>query len=119
MHLHDCERLMLEKEQQQDAVLGEIVRRLVEAFHPDRVYLFGSRARGESGPDSDYDILLVLPTLNDRRYRLSQQAYRVLRGVRAAVDVLVWSSDDFDGRLHVPASLPATVAREGRLLYAA
>lgn len=41
--------------------LGEMVRRLVEAYEPDRVYLFGSRARGDSGPDSDYDVLVVVP----------------------------------------------------------
>lgn len=110
---------MAKRAVEQDPVCDEIVRRLVEAFHPERIYLFGSRARGEAGPDSDYDILMVMRELKDRRYRLSQQAYRTLRGVEAAVDVLVWSKEDFDGRLHLTASLPATVAREGRLLYAA
>lgn len=110
---------MTDPEPSEDPILSEMVRRLVEAFHPDRIYLFGSRARGDSGSDSDYDLLIVLPELNDRSYRLSQQAYRVLRGVPAAVDVLVWSKEDFDGRLHLPASLPATVVREGRLLHAA
>ena len=57
--------------------------------------------------------------LRDRRYRISQEAYRILRGIDAAVDVLVWSKEDFDGRTHLAASLPATVEREGRLLYAA
>ena len=103
----------------EDSVLTEIVRRLVDSFHPDRVYLFGSRARGDANNDSDYDILLVLPRLEDRRYRLSQRAYALLRGIPAAVDVLVWSKEDFDSRLDTPASLPATVEREGRLLHAA
>ncbi len=44
-----------------DQVLAEIVRRLTEAFQPERIYLFGSKARGESGPDSDYDLLIVVP----------------------------------------------------------
>ena len=43
-----------------DPVLGEMVRRLVEAYQPERVYLFGSRARGDSGPDSDYDLMLIV-----------------------------------------------------------
>ena len=44
-----------------DQVLTELVRRLREAFQPERIYLFGSKARGEAGPDSDYDLLVVVP----------------------------------------------------------
>ena len=44
-----------------DPRLAEVVRRLVEAYEPERVYLFGSHARGDAGPDSDYDLLLVVP----------------------------------------------------------
>jgi len=43
-----------------DPMLTELLRRLVQAYEPERVYLFGSRARGEGGPDSDYDLLLVV-----------------------------------------------------------
>jgi len=46
----------------QDATLAEIVRRLVEAYQPAKVYLFGSKARGDAGPDSDYDIMVVVPS---------------------------------------------------------
>ena len=42
-------------------ILDEVARRLVETCHPDRIYLFGSAARGEAGADSDYDFLLVVP----------------------------------------------------------
>jgi len=102
-----------------DPVIDEIVSRLVARFHPERIYLFGSRARGEVGADSDYDVMLVVRELTDRRYRLCQAAYLALRGIRAAVDVVVWSQGDFERRCEYPASLPATVMREGRLLYAA
>ena len=44
-----------------DPVLAEVVRRLLEAYRPELIYLFGSVARGEAGPDSDYDLLLVVP----------------------------------------------------------
>ena len=47
-----------------DAVLAEIVSRLVACFQPERIYLFGSRARGDMGPDSDYDLLMVLDRLD-------------------------------------------------------
>jgi uncharacterized protein len=102
-----------------DPVIDQIVDRLVKDFHPDRIYLFGSRARGDAGPHSDYDVLLVLRELTDKRYRISQAAYMALHDVPAAVDVVVWAKDDFDRRQRSVASLPATVLREGRLLYAA
>jgi predicted nucleotidyltransferase len=41
-------------------VLADIVRRLVAAYGPERIYLFGSMARGDAGPDSDYDVLVVV-----------------------------------------------------------
>jgi hypothetical protein len=45
----------------EDPALDEIVRRLVASYQPLEVYLFGSKARGDSGPDSDYDLLVVVP----------------------------------------------------------
>ncbi len=103
----------------QDPILAEIVRRLVELLRPDRIYLFGSRARGDAGPDSDYDLMVVVPCLTEPAYRLAQRAHSVLWGLRAAADILVWSREEFDSRLHLRASLPSTIAREGQLLHAA
>ncbi len=102
-----------------DPVLIEVVRRLVEAYHPLRIYLFGSAARGDAGPDSDYDLMVVVPDEAPPELQDCDPAYRSLRGLRIAKDVLVWRRSDFDGRLHLRASLPSTVVREGKLLYAA
>jgi len=102
-----------------DPVLSEIVERLATALHPTRIYLFGSKARGDAGPDSDYDMLLLVEDRTEPLYRLSQQGFRALRGIAAAVDVVVWDRATFDARLHLAASFPATVIREGRLLHAA
>ncbi|WP_447972361.1 nucleotidyltransferase domain-containing protein [Nitrospira sp. Kam-Ns4a] len=102
-----------------DPILAEIVRRLVEACRPERIYLFGSRARGEAGPDSDYDILVVVSASDQPGHRRDQAAYRALAGVGAAKDVMVLTREEFDSRTGVVCSLPATVLREGRLVYAA
>lgn len=101
-----------------DPVLGIIVERLVDELRPDRIYLFGSRARGEEGGDSDYDIMVVVPTTGEPGYRLAQRAHGLLWDLGTAVDVLVWNREAFDSRLRLKASLPATITREGRLLYA-
>ncbi len=102
-----------------DPALQEVVRRLVEAYGPQRVYLFGSAARGEAGPDSDYDLLLIVPDDAPPERRRSRLAYEVLWGTGIAADVLVWTASQFDSRAHLPSSLPATVLREGKLLHAA
>ena len=102
-----------------DPVLVEIVNRLVAILNPQRIYLFGSQARGDAGPDSDYDLLLLVDDASEPANRLSQRGYRALRGILAAVDVVVWDRETFDARLHLKASFPATVIREGRLLHAA
>ena len=82
--------------------IGEITRRLVECFSPVRIYLFGSEARGDAGPDSDLDFCVVLP--DDAPASLYRPGvHRALWGVGTAA--------------HVASSLPATVLRKGRLLY--
>lgn len=103
----------------EDRLLTEIVRRLVAAYEPERIYLFGSKARGDAGPDSDYDLLIVAPDDAPAERRDSKLAYEVLWGVGAAVDAVVCRSGWFHARTHLKASLPGTVLREGRLLHAA
>jgi predicted nucleotidyltransferase len=102
-----------------DPILAEIVHRLRELYRPEQIYLFGSTARGESGPDSDYDLMVVVPDDMPALLRDSGRAYRAIWRLGVASDVLVWTHSDFKNRLHLKASLPSTIAREGKLLYAA
>jgi len=57
-----------------DPVLAEVVHRLVEAYQPERIYLFGSVARGDAGPKSDYDLLVVVPDNASAERRKSRLA---------------------------------------------
>ena len=102
-----------------DPILAEIVRRVVDFYHPERVYLFGSTARGEAGPDSDYDLMVIVSDDTPPELRDSDEIYRALWGIRASVDVLVWNREAFNRQLYSNTSLPAAILREGRLLYAA
>lgn len=97
--------------------LSEVLRRLVAAYDPERVYLFGSVARGKAGPDSDYDLMIIVPDDAPPERRRSRLAYQAMRGTGTAADVLVWLKSNFERRARVVASLPATVLREGKLLY--
>jgi predicted nucleotidyltransferase len=102
-----------------DPVLAEVVRRLRQLYQPERIYLFGSTARGESGPDSDYDLMVVVPDSTPSLLCDSGRAYKALWRLGVATDVLVWTHSDFEDRLPLKALLPSTIGREGRLLYAA
>jgi predicted nucleotidyltransferase len=101
----------------QGQAIAEITRRLVDYYHPERVYLFGSAARGDGGPDSDLDFCVVLPDDAPRGlYRPG--VHRALWDVGTAADVVRWPVSDFDMRAaHVKASLPAIIVREGKVLY--
>jgi predicted nucleotidyltransferase len=101
-----------------EEAITEITRRLVEFYQPERVYLFGSTARGERTANSDLDFLVLIPDEAPVELLRGTGLSRVLAGIPLAVDVIPWRRSDFDGRAaHVVASLPATVVREGRLVY--
>jgi predicted nucleotidyltransferase len=99
--------------------LSAALDRLVEAYRPDFVYLFGFAARGDVGPDSDYDLLIVVPDDASPERRGSRLAYERLWGTGVAVDALICTRSWFEARRELRASLPGTVLREGKLLYRA
>jgi len=100
--------------------IEEITRRLVAFYNPVRIYLFGSEARGDAGPDSDLDFLVVVHD-DAPEGKLRPGAGRTTdRGTGFGKAIVQWRKTDFEDRAAwVRASLPATVVREGRLLYEA
>ncbi|MBP8952465.1 MAG: nucleotidyltransferase domain-containing protein [Armatimonadetes bacterium] len=98
-------------------MLDEIVRRIREAVDPDKIILFGSRARGDAGPDSDYDILIIAPS-DQPRWRRSAPLYSTLAGLGAPKDVVWWTRPEADDWRNVKSHFVTTAMREGRLLYA-
>lgn len=98
-------------------ILDEIVRRIVEVAQPERIILFGSAARGEMGPHSDVDLLVVKRADNLRE--LTGRIYRRLRGVDAAVDAVMVTPEDVAryGDCHALVIKPAL--REGKVIYGA
>ena len=102
-----------------DAVMADVVHRLVDVYRPERVYLFGSVGRGDANADSDYDILLVARDDSPEFLRDGRRGYEVIADCPISVDLVVYTASSFYDRLPLKASLPATVVREGRLLHAA
>ena len=99
-------------------LLDDLVRRIVQAVHPLRIILFGSAARGEVGPDSDIDVLVVMPRGTHRR-ETAQYLHTKLFSLPAAVDILVATPSDLDRHRGNIGLIYHTVLEEGEELYAA
>ena len=103
-----------------DALLQRMTAALVEAADPEQVILFGSHARGEAGPDSDVDLIVVEaePFGPDRDVRLEEARLRhALPGFDVSVDILVFSRDDVDYWRDSLNHVLARALREGKVLY--
>ena len=96
--------------------LEEMVARLVERFHPQRVILFGSRARGEAHEGSDYDLLIIAPS-SEPRWRRSVPVYRLLAGLGVPKDIVWWTPEEVAAWYGVKSHFIHTVLKEGKVLY--
>ena len=108
-----------EKILETDEYLRRMVEFLVAQYKPERIYLFGSRARKTEGFNSDYDLLVVVeqkPSFEERK-KVHEAQWKA--GLRKAADIVLFSKEGFNSRVSVKNSLPATAAEEGKLLYAA
>lgn len=100
------------------AIPPGVIDRIVEVLDPEEVWLFGSRARETHGPDSDWDLMAVLPdTAPDRKLDIAAvwSDLRELRRLR--VEVIPIRRRDFEEDRDTPGELAEAVAREGRLVY--
>src|SRR5262244_2945909 len=95
--------------------LHEIIRRVVEVAKPEKIILFGSAARGEMGPHSDVDLLVI--KAGAHRLDLTGQIYRNLHGVREAVDIIVVTPEDIERYHNSHALVIAPALKEGKVVY--
>ena len=100
----------------QPECLPEAVRRIVHQFDPLRIILFGSWARGDARPDSDLDLLVVLPHVENKR----QAAIRIgnaLSDLPASKDIVVTTPDEIAARGNVIGDVLRPALREGVIVY--
>jgi predicted nucleotidyltransferase len=94
-----------------------MVDRIVARFNPEVIILFGSHARGEGGPDSDVDLLVVLPVDGDKR-RMRLEIRGVLRDIRIPKDIVVTTPKEFKWRKEIVGTIERPAVLEGEVLYA-
>jgi predicted nucleotidyltransferase len=101
-----------------DALIDEIVRRVLSVTRPDRIILFGSAATGEMTRDSDID-LLVLESGPKNRRRESVEIGDALRGMGFGSDVLVISTEWFEASKNVVGGITYPANKYGKVIYGA
>jgi predicted nucleotidyltransferase len=98
-------------------LIREMVNRIVRRFDPEKVILFGSYATGKAGPDSDVDLLVVMPVIGSKRKKAVEIGV-ALHGMGVAKDVIVARPDEFEWRKDIIGTIEWPAAHEGKVLYA-
>lgn len=97
-------------------ILPVIIDRIVRQFDPDRIILFGSHARGEAGPWSDIDLLVVLPACQDKRAS-TVAVLDALSDLPVFKDVVVTTPGEIAHRGSMPGGVLKAALAEGRVVY--
>lgn len=108
----------MKRPEETDDTIARITQCIVEHFNPQRIVLFGSRARGDARSDSDYDLLIIAPSSEPRWHRAAP-VYVELAALKLPrdVDVVWWTPEEIAKWRNVRTHFITTVLREGRELY--
>ena len=97
--------------------IDEMVRRIVKRFDPEQIILFGSHARGDAGPDSDLDLLVVMEVEGSKREK-QLEVRLALHDIPGPFDILVSTPEDVERRRDIPGTIERPALLEGKVLYA-
>ena len=99
-----------------DPLVDRVVRRIAEHVRPDRIILFGSRARGTGRPDSDIDLVVIYSGPKSER-EVSLEIHRLFPHPEFSMDLFVMRPEDLDSRRHVANTLAREVSEHGVVCY--
>ncbi|MEZ4323086.1 MAG: nucleotidyltransferase domain-containing protein [Myxococcota bacterium] len=104
---------------EQDPELARLLEHVVAAMEPLEVWLFGSRAEGRARPDSDYDLLVVVPDDALEAWLDPERTCGVGHEAGVIADIVPCTKQDFDDERDEPDTLPRAAYQRGLRLYAA
>lgn len=96
--------------------IDKMAEHLIQRFHPLKLILFGSHARGNAGPDSDVDFLVVLPEVANKRHA-AIEIRRSLNQFPVSKDIIVTTPEEIARRGDLVGSVLRPALREGKVLY--
>ncbi|MDP8240560.1 MAG: nucleotidyltransferase domain-containing protein [Candidatus Hatepunaea meridiana] len=94
----------------------DIARRIVEAVQPTKIYLFGSRARGDHREDSDVDLLVIYDGLKSKE-TLQMEIRRIFRPRTFSLDLFIMSSEELELKKHIANTLAREISENGVVVY--
>jgi predicted nucleotidyltransferase len=97
--------------------IGEMVERIARQFTPEKIILFGSHARGDAGPDSDVDLLIVMPVAGSKREKAVEIGV-ALHDIRVSKDLIVTTPEEFEWRKDTLGTIEWPAWHEGKVVYA-
>ena len=99
-----------------EKIIRSMADRIAERFRPEKIILFGSFARGDAGPDSDADFLVVMPVKGSRR-SMATEIERAIIGFGFPKDIIVATPEDVERDKDAVGTVIRPAVREGRILY--
>jgi len=101
-----------------DDTIQRMARRIVRRFKPERIILFGSRARGDATPDSDVDLLVVMPVTGSRREKQLEIRLALHHGFATVpTDVILVTPQEYITDARLSGTIVRPAVREGKVLY--
>ena len=98
-------------------LLDEVVKRITESIHPEKIYLYGSHAYGTPHQDSDVDLLVLVDKSEVSYYKRAQPIYKALRGLIITTEIQVITNEEFNRRVKWLVSIEREAAEKGKVLY--
>lgn len=99
-------------------IAEQLAQRLIAEFQPKRIVWFGSRSRGEGGPDSDWDVMVIAESAASQHGRIVD-ALRVTRDVHVPADIVVFTPSERDKLAQWKSSIVYSAEQTGVVLYEA
>ena len=99
------------------AVIEEVKNRLIKAYDPLAIYVFGSYAWGVPTEESDLDLLIIVDDSTEKSYKRPVAGFHVLRGLDISKDLIVHTKAEFDRLSGDVTTLMYKIKKSGELIY--
>lgn len=101
-----------------EAIIEEVKKRLIKAYDPIAIYVFGSYAWGTPTEDSDLDLLVVVDKSDKKSYKRPVAGHRALRGLDISKDLIIKTKEEFEEAAKNITTLSYKIKKDGELIYA-